>query len=331
MAQPLFLGSQEVADLANPEEYVDVVREAYRERGNGAPATPPVELVTETEPKIAHVHYKVILPKMGVMGGYDYSLISDAWFLTPIFDTQTAEPLAVLDGASMNPLKTGAAGAVAVDELAREDASVLGVIGSGSQARGQIQTIATVRDLDEVRIYSRTPANREDLAADMDQQLDADVKPVSTSDEAVEGVDIVVTATTASDPVFDGALLESGTHVNEIGTYGEEKRELDIAAIERSTYVLDHRDRLLENAGSFIYAYEEGAVTEEHLHGELGDVVAGEVPGRESDDEITVFDSAGTAIETASAAYMLYEKAKDKGLGQTFTVESMNEAFEGKR
>lgn len=331
MAEPLYLSSEQVDDLAEPEEYVDVVRAAYRERGDGAPATPPVELVYESDEPIAHVHYKAILPEMGVMGGYDYSLISDAWFVTPVFSTETAEPLALLDGASMNPLKTGGAGAVAVDELAREDASVLGVVGSGSQARGQIRTIATVRDLDEVRVFSRTKANREETAAELDQEIDADVRPVSSSDDTVVGADIVVTATTASDPVINGDLLEPGTHVNEVGSYGAEKRELDVAAIERSTYLLDHRDRLLEDAGSFIHALEEGAVTEDHLYGELGDVVAGELPGRESDDEITVFDTAGTAIETVSAAYMLYEKAVEAGRGTRLPMSSMNEAFEGKR
>lgn len=330
MAAPLLLSSEEVSDLAPIEAYVDVVRDAYRERGEGAPATPPVSLIADTDPEVSHTNYKAILPEMGVMGGYDYSLLSDAWFVTPIFDTETAEPLAILDGAVMNPLKTGATGAVAVDELARDDASTVGIVGSGSQARGQLRAIATVRDLERASIYSRTRENRERTAADLDDELDVGVEAVSSAEEAVRDADIVVTATTASDPVFDGDLLAPGTHVNEVGSYGAEKRELDVTAIQRAKYLLDHRGRALEDAGSFIHALKANEITEDHLYGELGDVVAGNLPGRESDDEITVFDSAGTAIETVSAAYMLYQRAEAEGLGTRFPVSSMNETFEGK-
>jgi len=219
----------------------------------------------------------------------------DAWFVTPLFDAESGEPRAIVDGARMNPFKTGAAGAVGVDALAREDASTLAVIGSGAQARGQVRATATVRDLDTVWVYSPTKEHRESFAAEMNERLDASVAAVASSAAAVEEADVVVTATNASEPVFDGANLADGTHVTAMGQYDPEKRELDATTIERAVYVPDLRERATQDAGSFIQAVEEGVVTADHVHAELGEVVAGSAPGRESPRTSRSSTAAGRA------------------------------------
>ncbi|WP_226041892.1 ornithine cyclodeaminase family protein [Natrinema sp. DC36] len=331
MTETLFLTSDAVADLATPTEYVDAVRDGYRQRGNGAAAQPRSKFF-RGDPDGMFTSYAAILPETGAMGGYMYSAgfgATDAWFMTPLFDADSGAPLALLDGASMNPFKTGAAGAVGVDELARADAETLAVIGSGAQARGQLRATATVRDFDEVRVYSPTPDNREAFAADFDDDLEASVDAVDSSEAAVTGADVVITATRASEPVFDGDDLESGTHVTAMGQYSPDKRELDTTTIERATYVPDLRERATFDAGSFIQALEEGAVTEDHIHAELGEIVAGNAPGRTSDDEITVFDSGGTGIETVAAAYLLYERAREEGLGTEIEFSPASEALTG--
>jgi alanine dehydrogenase len=331
MTETLFLTSEDVAELATPAEYVDAVRDGYRQRGQGAPAEPRTKLASD-DPKGMLTTYAAVLPETGAMGGYMYDAgfgARDAWFMTPLFDTDSGEPLALLDGASMNPFKTGATGAVGVDVLAREDAQSVAVIGSGAQARGQLRAIETVRDLDTVWVYSPTKEHREEFAGEMNERLDASVAAVASSAAAIEGADIVVTATTASDPVFDGDLLEPGTHVTAMGQYHPEKRELDTTTIERSTYVIDLRARATHDAGSFIHAVEEGVVDENHIHAELGDVVAGTADGRTSDDEITVFDSGGTGIETVAAAHLLYEKAVEQDLGTTLDFAPASKALTG--
>ncbi|WP_227354956.1 ornithine cyclodeaminase family protein [Haladaptatus salinisoli] len=331
MTDALFLTSDDVAGLATPGEYVDAVREGYRQRGTGAPAEPRTTLVND-DPSGMLTGYSAILPETGAMGGYMYTAgfgAGDAWFVTPLFDAESGEPLALVDGASMNPFKTGAVGAVGVDALAREDATTLAVIGSGAQARGQLKATATVRDLETVWVYSPTKANRESFAAEMNEKLDASVAAVASSAAAVENADVVVTATTASEPVFDGDLLEDGAHVTAMGQYHPKKRELDATTVERATYVPDLRERMTRDAGSFRFALESGAITEDHVHAELGEVVAGEKPGRASADEITVFDSGGTAIETVASAYMLYEKADAKGLGSPVSLSPASEALTG--
>jgi len=332
MTDTLFCSSEDLAELATPAEYVASVADGYRQRGEGAPAEPRTALFGEEPPGML-TGYSAILPETGVMGGYTYSAgfgEGDAWFVTPLFDADSGAPLALLDGASLNPFKTGAAGAVGVDALARPDAETVGLIGSGPQARGQLRATATVRELSAVDVYSPTRANREAFAAELTETLGIPVTAVDTSSEAVADSDIVITATTANEPVFDGERLAPGTHVTAMGQYHPTKRELDVATIERSVYVPDLRERVMQDAGAFIHAVETGAVEESHIHAELGDVVAGTAPGREDDDAITVFDSGGTGIETVAAGAMLAERARERGLGTTIEFAPASEALTGK-
>jgi alanine dehydrogenase len=331
MTETLFLTSDDVADLATPADYVAAVREGYRQRGEGAPAEPRQKLGNADPPGFL-TSYLAILPETGAMGGYTYAAgfgDADAHFFTPLFDAESGAPLALVDGASMNPFKTGAAGAVGVDALARPDASSLAVVGSGAQARGQLRAVATVRDLETVWVYSPTKDHREAFAGEMDRRLDASVAAVASSAAAVEDADVVVTATRASEPVFDGDLLAPGAHVTAMGQYSPGKRELDATTIRRSTYVPDLRARTTRDAGSFIHAVEAGVVDEDHVHAELGEVVAGVEPGRQSDDEVTVFDSGGTGIETVAAAFMLYERAVEAGRGRPVDLAPASEALTG--
>ncbi|AFZ74420.1 ornithine cyclodeaminase family protein [Natronobacterium gregoryi] len=332
MTDALFLTSDEIDGLATPAEYVEAVRDGYQQVGDGAPAHPRQKF-HRTEPDGMFTSYAAVLPETGAMGGYMYGAgfgAGDAWFVTPLFDAENGEPLALLDGASMNPFKTGAAGAVAVDELARDDATTLAVIGSGSQARGQLHTTATVRAFEAVRVYSPTRQNREAFADDFDQRLEATVTATDSSADAIDGADVVVTATKSTEPVFGGDDLEPGTHVTAMGQYEEESHEIDVRTVERATYVPDLRERATFDAGAFLAALEEGAITEDHVHAELGEVVAGHAPGRTSDDEITVFDSGGTGIETVAAAHMLYERAREQDLGSTISFAPASEALTGR-
>jgi alanine dehydrogenase len=328
-----YLTSEDVAGLASVGEYVDAVREGYRQRGEGAPAEPRTKLVN-AEPPGMLTSYSAILPETGAMGGYTYAAgfgAGDAQFVTPLFDAESGHLLAIIDGASMNPFKTGAAGAVGIDALAREDAAELGVIGSGAQARGQLRAAMEVREFETVNVFSPTKENRESFAADMNEHCDASVAAVASSAATVEGADVLITATNASEPVFDGERLEAGTHVTAMGQYNAGKRELDSTAISRAKYVPDLRGRATPegDAGSFIGALEDGAIGEGHVHAELGEIVAGEAPGRESDEEITVFDSGGTAIETVAAAYTLHEKAVEDDLGRSLEWFPASEALTG--
>jgi alanine dehydrogenase len=332
MTEALYLSGTELEGLVTVPELIDAVREGYRQRGEGAPAEPRMSLVTD-DPGGLLTGYLAVLPETGAMGGYTYSAgfgASDAWFLTPIFDAVSGEPLAVLDGAWMNPLKTGATGAVGLDTLARDDVTDLAVIGSGTQATGQLRAAAAVREFETVRVYSPTKEHRTSFATDFDNRLAATVTPVETAATAVEGADAVITATRGSDPVFEADHLDPGTHVTAMGQYHPEKRELDHATVARAKYVVDLRGRVEQDAGSYISAREAGAIEDDHLHAELGEVVAGRAPGRTDPEEVTVFDSGGTGIETAAAAALLYDRAREAGLGEEMSFAPASDALTGR-
>ncbi len=330
MTDALYITSDETRGLATAGEYVEAVREGYRQVGAGAPAEPRTQLTGRDPPGLLTA-YIAILPETGAMGGYTYAAgfgDRDAHFVTPLFDAESGAPLAVLDGAHMNPYKTGAVGAVGTDVLARPDATTLAMIGSGSQARGQLRAIDAVRDLERVDVYSPTKENREGFASEMNGEVAPTVAAVASSAAAVEGADIVVTATNAREPVFDGDRLDPGTHVTAMGNYTPGRRELDDTTVARATYVLDLRARADRDAASLMAAVENGAVDEAHVHGDLGEVLVGDVPGRTDDDEITVFDSGGTAIETVAAAHLLYERARERGLGEPLPFAPASDAME---
>lgn len=331
MTEALFLTSDETDGLATRTEYIDAVRDGFRQRGSVAPTEPKTDLWTDDPPgRLAY--YGAVLPESGGAGGYMHTTgfaADDTWFVTPLFDAGTGEPLAIIDGAAMNPLKTGATGGVAVDALARTDATDVGIIGSGTQAREQLRATAIVRDLETVRVFSPTRRHRETFAKTMDGELDATVTPAASSDDAVTDADIVITATTATEPVFDGDRLAPGAHVTAMGASQPDARELDATAIANATYVPDLEPRALESAGAFLLARREGVVDEDDIHAELGDVVAGEAPGRRDATEITVFDSAGTAIETVAAAHMIYQRAVERGLGSTVEFAPASEVQPG--
>jgi len=329
MDGPLFLSADDLAELAEMPAYIDSVAAAYRERADAAPTEPRTRLDATAPPGFLTT-YAAILPERGVMGGYMYSAgfaDRDTWFVCPLFDSDSGRLLAVLDGSYMNPYKTGALGGVGIDALARADAAEVAVIGSGAQARGQLRGAAVVRALDAVRVYSPTPASREAFATTMHAELGLPVEPVTSTAAALAGADIVITATTAAEPVFAAAELAAGTHITAMGQYTPGRRELDIETVRRARYVPDLRARALQDAGSFLAARDAGVVGEDHIVAELGEVLADPSLGRTDDAEITLFDSGGTAVETVGAAAMLYDRAVERGVGTPLDIRPGSETF----
>jgi len=328
MDTPIFLDADDIAALAEMPAYVDAVATAYRERADAAP-TEPRSRLDAADPRGFFTTYAAILPETGAMGGYMYSAgfaDRDTWFVCPLFDPHSGRLLAILDGSYMNPFKTGAVGAVGIDALARADASEVAVIGSGAQARGQLRA-AVVRDLDAVRVYSRTPESREAFATTMQDELGLPVEPVASSAAALTDADIVITATTAGDPVFAVEELEAGTHITAMGQYTPGRSELDIETVRRARYVPDLRARALQDAGSFLAARSAGVIDDSHIIAELGEVVADRSLGRTAADDITIFDSGGTAVETVGAASMLYDRAVDRDVGMPLDIRPGSDTF----
>lgn len=324
-----YLARDDVVDVAGFDDYVDAVREGYRQHGAGAPTAPRTKLF-HTRHEGMVMYYGALLPETGVVG--TFSCLGEfpdreGWFLTFLADAETGDPLAVVDSGGINPYKTGATGGVAVDALARPDASVVGVIGTGTQAMGQLLATARVRDVTEVRAYSPTATHRREFAAAAEEHLGVSASATATAEEAARDADIVITATRATEPVVDDDAIAPGTHVTAMGQSHPERRELDTATVERAVYVPDDEARARLASGELLGAVADGAVGEDHAAAELGEVVAGRAPGRTSREDVTVFDSGGTGIETIAATHMVYERAVAAGRGTELAMSSNRDPF----
>lgn len=229
-----------------------------------------------------------------------------------VLDASTGVPRALLDGSSLTALRTGAASGVATDLLASPDARVLAVFGAGVQARTQIAAVRAVRRIEEVRVVARTRASAEKLAGELEGVA---ARALEDRREAVRGADVVVAATDSSVPVFPGAAVEPGAHVNGVGSYTPQMREVDGDLIARAVVVVDSRSAALAEAGDLIQAIREGRVGEGHIRAELGEVAAGLRPGRTSSGEVTFFKSVGSAAQDAAAAGATLRSAEARGLG----------------
>ena len=237
-------------------------------------------------------------------------------------DTATGKPLALLEGASLTAIRTGAVSGAATDLLARPDARSVAIIGSGVQARTQLEAVCTVRDIREVRVFSLLPAQARQFAQEMAGRgpIPHLITVAEDANSAVREADIVCTATTSLTPVFDGDQLKPGAHVNGVGSFTPEMQENDLQTIKRSLVIVDSRSAALEEAGDLIMPLQKGDITLEHIAAELGEVVSGIHPGRTSPLQITFFKSVGVAVQDAAAASIAISNALSNGLGSTISL-----------
>lgn len=235
-------------------------------------------------------------------------------------DPKTGAPLAIMDGTFLTAMRTGAVSGVASKYLSKPDANVAGIFGAGVQARTQLMAVAEARELELVKVYDIVPEERERYSQEMSERLGLKVIPVDNPHEAVEGCDIIVTASSARTPVFDGQWLEEGAHINGIGSHSPDARELDETTIIRSKVVADSREAVLAEAGDVMIPISDGVITEDHIHAGLGELITGAKEGRVSDQEITVFKSVGLALQDVATATKVYELCKEQGIGSSINL-----------
>jgi ornithine cyclodeaminase/alanine dehydrogenase-like protein (mu-crystallin family) len=223
-----------------------------------------------------------------------------------LFDGETGEVRALMNASAITAIRTAAVSAVATRLLAREDATELGMLGAGVQARSHLEALP---GFDRVRIYSPTAEHAEALAAETGAEA------VATAEEAVRGADVVVTATSSLEPVLERAWLKEGAHVNSVGGRPPQMRELDAATIADSSFFVDRRESTENEAFDYRDALEAGAIGPDHIKGEIGEVLIGSSPGRTSPEELTVFRSMGLAVEDLAAAEYVAARARETGAG----------------
>jgi ornithine cyclodeaminase len=226
-----------------------------------------------------------------------------------LHDGETGELLAIMNASPVTEIRTAAVSAVATRALARPGAERVAILGAGAQARGHVHAMRAVLDDPEVRIWARSPEAAERLAG----EVGATVYP--SVDSALFGAEVVCTTTAAAEPIVEKRWLAPGAHVNAVGSCFPTTRELDTETVAHASFFTDRRESCLNEAGDFILAAEEGAVSPEHIKAELGEVLAGMHPGREHEDELTVFESLGIAVEDLASAELVVRRARERGVG----------------
>ncbi|MFC2029299.1 ornithine cyclodeaminase family protein [Chloroflexota bacterium] len=235
-----------------------------------------------------------------------------------LVNARTGEPLAMMDGTYLTALRTGAASGVATELLARSDAKKAAIFGAGAQARTQVRAICAVRPIERIRIYdplrSAAAAFAQELNAP-DSAISATATVAVTPEQATSGADVVCTVTTSRTPVFDDDDLSPGVHLNALGAFTPEMQEVPGATVVRASLFVDSIEACLSEAGDIVIPLSEGLIEESHIRGELGQVAAGLIPGRQSDDEITLFKSVGVAVQDVAVASLVLERSAELGLG----------------
>jgi ornithine cyclodeaminase/alanine dehydrogenase-like protein (mu-crystallin family) len=226
-----------------------------------------------------------------------------------LHDGETGELVAMMNASPITEIRTAAVSAVATRALARPGAERVAILGSGAQARGHVQAMRAVLGDPEIRIWSRNEEVAEQLAG----EVGAIVAP--SVDAALFGAEVVCTTTAATEPIVENRWLASGAHVNAVGACFPTTRELDTETVAHSSLFTDRRESCLNEAGDFILAAAEGAVGPEHIKAELGEVLAGMHPGREREDELTVFESLGIAVEDLASAELVVRRAREREVG----------------
>jgi alanine dehydrogenase len=240
--------------------------------------------------------------------------------LVVVLDAETGAPAAIMDGAYLTALRTGAASGAATDLLARKDAKTAAIFSAGTQARTQLEAILAVRPIQFAWVYDPDEDRAEEYAGEMKDKLGIEVHVANTPSQAVRAADIICTATTSSTPVFEDTDLLPGCHINAVGAYTPEMQEIPVETIQRAKLVIDHRESSLAEAGDLIIPLNQGLITQEDIHAELGEVITGLKPGRQTPDEITFFKSVGVAVQDVAAANAVLESARSLNLGSQVSL-----------
>jgi alanine dehydrogenase len=321
--ETLVVNQAEVPRLLPMKECIEVMARTFAALARGEATMPQRQIVWNSDRSGALGVMPAQLTGLGVLGLKAVSFFprNEATELDShqgavlLFEGGRGRLLAVIDATSVTAVRTAAVTALATRLLAREDAGDLALVGSGVQARTHLEALLLVRKIRRVRVASKTPDRARSFAERESKRHGIAITPCASAREAVEGADIVCTLTSSREPVVLGEWLAPGAHVNAAGSSVASARELDAAAVSRSRLFVDRREAALAEAGDFLLARSEGAVTDAHIVAELGEVVIGSAPGRTNPSEITLFKSVGLAIEDVAAAQHIYGKARGSGFG----------------
>jgi alanine dehydrogenase len=313
----LHINEAEVRQLLTMPMAMDAVEEISRKQAAGRVILHPRRRF-ELPAGGGFFHYMAAMDtEAGFIAMKQYTYVKGVLrFLVPLYEISTGALLALIEAEFLGQQRTGAASGVATKYLARKNAHIVAILGTGGQARTQLEAVALARKLDTVRVYGRDPERRANFCKEMSQRLGIPVHPSASAAEAVRSADIVNTATTSAKPVLDGHDIAEDAHINAIGANHAHKRELDDTTISRADVIfVDSIEQSKQEAGDLIIPFQQQPQKWESVH-ELDQLIAGKVPGRASDKQITLFKSNGIASWDLAVAEKVYALARQKNLGR---------------
>jgi len=322
------LTAEDVREALPMDVAIEAMRRAFAELSSGSACVPPrghmdfashdgvALIMSASSPGTGRIGLKAIT----LFGGNPAQGLPRIHAVVLLLDAATGVPLALLDGASLTAIRTGAGSGVATDLLARSDAKTVAILGAGVQGRTQLEAVCAVRRIEQARVYDPASETAARFAREMTERLGVPVETAQSASQALAEADIVCAATVSETPAFADADLRPGTHVNAIGSYKPHVQEVPSATVARARVVVDHRDSALAETGDLLIPISEGLFDAARIHAEIGEIILGRAPGRGSDDEITLYKAVGVAVQDLAAASRAFDRARSLGIGTAATL-----------
>lgn len=328
----LALNKSDIRHLVSMRDAIDLVKIAFAELTEGR-AQVPLRSFIEVEPgRDTMLMMPAYLPGMKSLGFKMISIFQDNGkrglpvgnALVCAVDAETGVPQALMSGAYLTALRTGAVSGASTELMARKDARHLVVIGSGTQGVTQAAAVCEARDIERITVVYRSESSFERYKEMVEEDwphLSERLTGSQDAEKAVRDADVVCLATTSKEPVFESDWIRAGTHVSGVGSFTPEMQEAPADFVARARVVVDMKEHALEEAGDLIIPLRNGTIGDDHILGELGDLVLGRITARTSDEEVTFFKSVGNAVQDMAVASAALRGAKEKGLGQEVDLE----------
>ena len=323
----LILTKEDVMKVLTMKDCIKVVEQAFLESNKGTAVLPLRTAITPDDG--ISLYMPAYLKKMEALACKVVTVYKDnpnkqnlpvTIGKVLLQNPESGEVICIMDGGYLTAVRTGAASGVATKYLARDDKNqVAGIFGAGVQAQKQLVAICEVRNITKAIVYDLSDDTVNKFIDKLSKRLDIEIIQAKNADEVLQA-DIICTATSSPTPIFDGAKVKAGTHINGIGSHTPNARELDTAIIKRSKFIGDSKEACLKEAGDFIIPLNAGNIDESHFYADLGEIISGDKSGREDKDEITIFKSNGLAIQDAATAKLVYDKAVEAGIGQNIDL-----------
>ncbi len=317
------LSSTNILQVCSIKEAIEAVRKAFILASEGKVEVPTRTRLDVLEAKGTSLIMPSYLPEAEKLGVKIINLYENnprkglpfSHALMLVFEASDGRPLGILEASTLTALRTGAACGLATELLSRAESQRLALFGAGFQARFQLEAVAAVRKIEEVRLFDQDKERATAFARKMSERLSIPIRVAGSAQEALEAADIISTATTSKIPVFDDKDIKPGVHINAIGSYKPEEREVPSLTVARARVFVDKKDMALEEAGDLIIPMKEGLFGPEHIVAELGEVASGKKSGRLAADEITFFKTVGIAAQDIVLASVVLAKAMEMNLG----------------